>query len=145
VAVGNDSQFAHFAAALGLVDLATDVRFVTNAGRVEHRADLIPILSDAMKTRTTAAWEAVLNAVNVPAGPINTIEQALADPQAQFRNLATNAGGRPGIATPLRLSDSATGASTAPPLLGADTAAVLSSLLGLDDDMITRLRAKGAI
>jgi crotonobetainyl-CoA:carnitine CoA-transferase CaiB-like acyl-CoA transferase len=145
VAVGNDSQFAHFAAALGLVDLATDVRFVTNAGRVEHRADLIPVLSDAMKTRTTAAWEAVLNAVNVPAGPINTIEQALADPQAQFRNLATNAGGRPGIATPLRLSDSATGASTAPPLLGADTAAVLSSLLGLDDDMITRLRAKGAI
>jgi crotonobetainyl-CoA:carnitine CoA-transferase CaiB-like acyl-CoA transferase len=145
VAVGNDSQFAHFAAALGLVDLATDIRFVTNAGRVEHRADLIPVLSDAMKTRTTAAWEAVLNAVNVPAGPINTIGQALADPQAQFRNLATNTGGRPGIATPLRLSDSATGASTAPPLLGADTAAVLSSLLGLDDDMITRLRAKGAI
>jgi crotonobetainyl-CoA:carnitine CoA-transferase CaiB-like acyl-CoA transferase len=145
VAVGNDSQFAHFVAALGLVDLATDVRFVTNAGRVEHRADLIPVLAEAMKTRTTAAWEALLNAVNVPAGPINTIEQALADPQAQFRNLATNAGGRPGIASPLRLSDSETGASTAPPRLGADTAAVLSSLLGLDGDAIAALRAQGAL
>jgi crotonobetainyl-CoA:carnitine CoA-transferase CaiB-like acyl-CoA transferase len=145
VAVGNDSQFAHFAAALGFVELATDIRFVTNAGRVEHRGDLIPLLADAMKTRTTAAWEALLSAVNVPAGPINTIEQALADPQAHFRNLATNAGGRPGIASPLRLSDSATGPSAAPPRLGADTAAVLSSLLGLDEDAISALRAQGAL
>jgi crotonobetainyl-CoA:carnitine CoA-transferase CaiB-like acyl-CoA transferase len=145
IAVGNDSQFAHFVAALGLVDLATDDRFRTNAGRVDHREDLIPLLAKAMKTRTTAAWEALLNAVNVPAGPINTIEQALSDPQAQFRGLSIDAGGRPGIASPLRLADSAGDTGAAPPLLGQDTAEILSSLLGLDKSAIAALRAKGAL
>ncbi len=145
VAVGNDGQFAHFVAALGLVDLATDDRFRTNAARVENRAALIPLLADAMKTRTTAAWEALLGAVNVPAGPINTIDQALADPQAQFRGLSVDAGGRPGIASPLRLSDSPTEASAAPPVLGADTRAVLADLLGLDDAAIAALKARRVI
>jgi crotonobetainyl-CoA:carnitine CoA-transferase CaiB-like acyl-CoA transferase len=150
IAVGNDSQFAHFVALLGLADLSVDPRFKTNAGRVENRATLLPLLAEAMLTRTTADWAGLLEAANVPGGPINTISQALADPQAIARGLAIDAGSgdtksRPGIASPLRLSASSVDAGTAPPMLGADTDAVLMGRLNLDSEALAILRAGGVI
>lgn len=145
VAVGNDSQFAHFVGALGLAALAQDDRYRTNAARVEHRGTLIPQLADAMKTRPTREWDEALTAVNVPAGPINDIGQALADPQSVARGLATMAGDRPAIASPLRLSDSMPDAGTAPPLLGANTDDVLTAFLGHDAADLAALRTKGVI
>ena len=145
VAVGNDSQFAHFVTALGLAPLATDARYATNAARVDHRETLIPQLADAMRTQPTAYWDAALNAVNVPAGPINDIGQAFADPQSVARGLATMAGTRPAIASPLRLSDSMPDAGTEPPLLGQDTDAVLRDFLGHNADDIARLKVQGVI
>ncbi len=145
VAVGNDSQFAHFVGALGLAALAQDDRYRTNAARVEHRGTLIPQLADAMKTRSTREWDEALTAVNVPAGPINDIGQALADPQSVARGLATMAGDRPAIASPLRLSDSMPDAGTEPPLLGANTDDVLTAFLGHDAADLAALRTKGVI
>ena len=145
VAVGNDGQFAHFVGALGLAHLADDPLYKTNAGRVENRATLIPHLAAAMKTQATAHWDAALSAVNVPAGPINDIGQALADPQSVARGLATMAGNRPAIASPLRLSDSMPDAGTEPPLLGQNTAEVLESLLGHGASDVAALRDKGVI
>jgi len=145
VAVGNDSQFAHFTAALGLADLATDPRFTTNSGRVENRGDLIPQLAQAMRGKTTTQWAEVLEAVNVPAGPINDIGQALADPQAVSRGLATMAGNRPAIASPLRLSDSLPDAGSEPPLLGQNTDEVLGDMLGHDAASIADLKARGIL
>lgn len=145
VAVGNDGQFAHFVGVLGLAHLADDPLYKTNAGRVENRATLIPHLAAAMKTQTTAHWDAALSAANVPAGPINDIGQALADPQSVARGLATMAGNRPAIASPLRLSDSMPDTGTEPPLLGQNTAEVLESLLGHDASDVAALRDKGVI
>lgn len=145
VAVGNDGQFAHFVTVLGLSALAGDPRYATNAGRVENRATLIPQLAAAMKTQTTAHWDAALSAANVPAGPINDIGQALADPQSVARGLATMAGNRPAIASPLRLSDSMPDAGSEPPLLGQNTAEVLESLLGHGASDVAALRDKGVI
>ena len=145
VAVGNDGQFAHFVKVLGLAALAVDPLYATNAGRVENRATLIPQLAAAMKTQKTAHWDAALSAANVPAGPINDIGQALADPQSVARGLATMAGNRPAIASPLRLSDSMPDAGSAPPLLGQNTAEVLESLLGHSAADVASLRDQGVI
>lgn len=145
VAVGNDGQFAHFVGALGLAHLADDPLYKTNAGRVENRATLIPRLAAAMKIQTTAHWDAALSAVNVPAGPINDIGQALADPQSVARGLATMAGNRPAIASPLRLSDSMPDAGTEPPLLGQNTGEVLQDLLGHSEVDVAMLKARGIV
>jgi crotonobetainyl-CoA:carnitine CoA-transferase CaiB-like acyl-CoA transferase len=117
LAVGNDTQFARFATLAGHEAWGSDPRFQTNAARVAHRETLIPMIADVMAQRTTADWIACLESENIPHGPINTIAQALADPQAIARGLVTETGGRPAIASPLRLSDSPTDAGTAPPLL----------------------------
>ena len=71
VAVGNDSQFRRFVAELGCPELADDPRFATNQTRVEYRESLIPLLQAKMLERTKADWLAALEAVQVPAGPIN--------------------------------------------------------------------------
>jgi crotonobetainyl-CoA:carnitine CoA-transferase CaiB-like acyl-CoA transferase len=130
LAVGNDSQFARFAQLAGRPEWTEDARFRTNAGRIENRAALVPDVAAIMASRTTNEWVAGLEAAGIPHGPINTVEQALADPQAQFRGLVTRAGERPAIRSPLRLSDSMPDEGTAPPLLGADTETVLRELLG---------------
>ncbi|MFM9852727.1 MAG: CaiB/BaiF CoA transferase family protein, partial [Sphingomonadaceae bacterium] len=143
LAVGNDAQFARFGALIGKADWGDDPLFATNSARIANRTALIPDIAYHMATRTTADWVAALTDAGIPHGPINRIDQALADPQAIFRSLVTDAGGRPGIASPLRLSDSPPDAGSAPPILGADTKAVLKRLLGLDDDQIAAVSGHG--
>ncbi len=145
LAIGNDSQFARFAALAGHPEWGLDARFQTNAARVANRAELIPGIALIMASRTTADWIAGLEGAAIPHGPINTIEQALADPQAVHRGLATQADNRPAILSPLRLSDSPVDTGTPPPILGADTDAVLGSVLGLGADEIAQLRAAGVV
>jgi crotonobetainyl-CoA:carnitine CoA-transferase CaiB-like acyl-CoA transferase len=81
VAAGNDNLFRKLAAALGRPSLAEDPRFCTNGDRVVHRGELIPILSDIFATETSAHWGRVLDAAGIPNGPINTLDQVVADPQ----------------------------------------------------------------
>ncbi len=145
LAIGNDAQFARFAALIGHGEWADDPRFQTNAGRIENRAALIPQIAAIMAARTSADWVAVLEAAGIPQGPVNRIDQALADPQALFRGLVTEAGGRPAIASPLRLSESSPAPSSAPPLLGEHSEAVLMQVLGLSREDVAALRKSGVI
>jgi crotonobetainyl-CoA:carnitine CoA-transferase CaiB-like acyl-CoA transferase len=145
VAVGNDSQFARFAALAGRADWAEDEKFRTNAGRINHREELTPVIARIMETRTTAAWVSLLEDASIPHGPIYNIAQALADPQAVHRGLTIKAGKRPGIASPLRLSDSPVAPASAPPLLGENTSTVLEAVLGIGPEQQAQLRASGAI
>ncbi len=145
LAVGNDSQFARFGMLVGHPEWGTDPRVQTNAARVENRVELVSEIRKIMAGRTTAEWVVVLEELGIPHGPINAIDAALADPQAVYRGLATDAGGRPGIASPLRLSASMPGAGKAPPVLGHDTDAVLARLLGLDSAQIAALRGDGVV
>lgn len=140
VAVGNDGQFARFAALAGHGELAEDERYGTNAARVENRETLIPPLVEAMKTKTTAEWTEGLIAAKVPYGPINTIAEAFAEPQAVHRGLSYETDGVPQVASPLRLGASPPPEGKAPPMLGEDTEAVLAERLGLSTDEIERLR-----
>lgn len=145
VAVGNDNQFARFAELLGHGAMAEDERYRTNGARVEHRDTLIPPLADAMKARTTAEWTEALIAANVPYGPINTIEEAFAEPQAIHRGLSHEIDGVPQVASPLRLASSPMDGATPPPALGQDTDRVLEERLGLSAERRRALRDEGVL
>ena len=150
LAVGNDAQFARFCRIADLPEVAGDARFLANAGRVAHREALIPLVAAALKRQTTGEWLAMLDAAGIPAGPINTIAQAFAEPQAAARGLALNlphvlGGVAPGVRSPLRLSDSPLDAPLAPPTLGQHTDAVLEEVLGLTAEERARLRDAGVL
>ena len=87
VAVGNDGQFARFAAILGMPELAQDERFMSNVGRVSHRADLVPLLTAKTIRMTRDGLLSALEAQGVPAGPINNVADVFADPQVVARGM----------------------------------------------------------
>ncbi|MFF4357112.1 CaiB/BaiF CoA transferase family protein [Streptomyces sp. NPDC001604] len=76
IAVGNDRQFAALAEIVGEPGLAFDDRFRTNADRVAHRTELRDILSERLAAAGADHWSSVLLAAGVPAGPVNTLEEA---------------------------------------------------------------------
>jgi crotonobetainyl-CoA:carnitine CoA-transferase CaiB-like acyl-CoA transferase len=149
VAVGNDGQFQALCRALGADELSADARFATNALRVGHRAELTAALEALTAARTTRELIRLLEAAGVPCGPINTVEEVFAEPQARARGLVVeqDRGGHTirTVASPLRLSRTPVSYRVPPPTLGADTEAVLEAELGLTSEEIARLRAVGAI
>ena len=149
LAVGNDGQFARFCTVAGCPELAADPRFARNAGRVRERAMLVPLLAQRMRTRSRSAWLDALEAAKVPCGPINDLAEVFADPQVRARAMTVEvphplAGALRLVASPMKLGRTPVQYRRAPPLLGADTDAVLAES-GLDPEAIESLRAKGAI
>lgn len=150
LAVGNDGQFRRFCETAGCVELADDPRFQTNALRVQHRAELIPLLLEPLRQKTTDEWLLALEQVGVPCGPINTLDRVFEDPQVKHRGLKiTRPHPQDGevqlVSNPIRFNGEALNAPTAPPLLGEHTDAVLSRCLGLDTQALAALKTKGII
>jgi crotonobetainyl-CoA:carnitine CoA-transferase CaiB-like acyl-CoA transferase len=81
VAVGNDGQFARMADAIGLAGLGADARYATNAARVSHRAELMPLLQGALSRQTAAHWIQTFEAAGVPCGPVCNMQQVFEQPQ----------------------------------------------------------------
>jgi len=121
LAVGNDGQFRRFCE---LVGIAPDERFATNEGRVAHRDALTGIVADATRGWNRDPLLAALEQAGVPAGPINNVAQAFADPQVVHRAmaLAIDRGDGlppvPGVRTPIRFSDAELALDRPSPRLG---------------------------
>ena len=150
IAVGNDGQFARLAVELERPQWGTDPRFASNAARVANREALAAEMSAVLITRPTAAWIERFERAQVPCGPINSLDAVFADPQVQARalqfELARGAGASvPQIGSPLRLARTPARYRSAPPLLGADTRAVLQEVLGLSAERLEELAAKHVI
>ena len=150
LACGNDSLFGKFCSVAGCPELATDGRFARNADRVRNRGALVALLSERMAARTTADWVQALEGVGVPCGPINTVSQALAEPQAQARGMMVRlahplAGEVPLIASPMKFSQTPVRHEVAPPVLGQHTDEILERLLGFDAEKRNHLRSSGAV
>ncbi len=149
LAVGNDSQFAKFCDVAGCSDLARDARYIKNADRVRHRATLVPLLADIMKTREKHEWLVALEAAKVPCGAINSLGEVFADPHVQSRGM-TVAMPHPLtdqlqlVASPMKLSATPVQYRRAPPLLGEHTDEVLREL-GWSTEEIVQLRGSGSI
>ena len=126
VAAGNDTQFRCLCEALGCAPLAADPRFAGNASRVRHRSELERALAPVFAGLSRADALARLQAGRVPSGPINTVTEALADPNTRERAmvLACPAEGYrhaaiPGLATPIRFSRSRMPGPRPAPRLGS--------------------------
>jgi crotonobetainyl-CoA:carnitine CoA-transferase CaiB-like acyl-CoA transferase len=144
IAVGNDRQFARLAKILGAPEWAGDGRFATNGARVAHRAELVPLIADRIAAKSASEWLEQLEAAGIPAGPINRISQALADPQAEFRKVVQQLGpGKlgqvPTVGSPLRFDGQRADAELPPPALGEHTDEVLATL-GITDEEMKGLR-----
>ena len=126
LAVGNDAQFARACEVMGCAALARDERYTTNAGRVKHRAELVPELQRALLARSTLAWVDVFDAAGVPCSPILDIAQVFDDPHVRARGLrlAETADQAPGVLTPMRFDGQRPMAPCPPPSLDADGEAV---------------------
>lgn len=130
VAVGTDAQFARLCEVLDIPELARDERFVDNPSRVAHRVELRRLLEERLASRTAAEWTAAFTAVNIPAGRVNSIAQALElaeslgldiiaetpakAPDGAERSVRT-------IATPIAFSRTPAQYTSAPPHLGEHT------------------------
>ena len=129
LAVGNDSQFKSCCDVLAIPQVRDDPRFASNSGRITHREALTPLIAAA-----TSRWKredllAAFEGANVPAGPINSVNQALADPQVTHRGMVidvTRPDGTsfPGVRAPIRFSDASLALGRAAPALGGDNATV---------------------
>lgn len=131
LAVGNDGQFGRYCGYLGLEDLPKDPRFTTNPARLANRDALNAILRPAMAARTMAEIIAGLEAVKVPVGPVQTLDQVFATDQVAAREMKIGMEAAPGpvelIGNPLKFSKTPVTYRHAPPTFGADTDRILSS------------------
>lgn len=139
LAVGNDAQFARFCDVVGLPALAADPDYTTNLGRIHNREALMHNIRPVLKSWTKDDILEALRAVKVPAGPINTIAEALGSDQAQARGTIRQVaaegieGGHVNLlGNPLMFSATPVTYHRAPPRFGQDTEEVLETWLGKD-------------
>jgi len=150
LAVGNDSQFASFCRVAGRAELSADPRFQTNPARVANRDGLVATVGALIRGRSSADWIAALESANVPCGPINDLRQVFEDPQVRHRGMRVDmphplSGSVPGVASPMRFSETPVRYDRPPPLLAQHTDAVLQELLGMTPAEVGALRESGVV
>jgi crotonobetainyl-CoA:carnitine CoA-transferase CaiB-like acyl-CoA transferase len=145
VAVGNDGQFAKFAALLGKPEWAADARYATNPERVRNRETLDAAITEALRTARAEVWIERLGAVGIPCGRINSVAQALGDPHTLAREMVRTvphptAGEIKTLGIPFRFSDTPASIRRPPPALGQHTDEVLRDMLKIPESRIAELR-----
>jgi crotonobetainyl-CoA:carnitine CoA-transferase CaiB-like acyl-CoA transferase len=136
---------------IGRPDLNEDERFATMAGRNEHRETLLPILEEVFRGRNADEWIEELIGAGVPASPVNTVDEALADPQTIARGDIVEhdhptLGRVRSIRTPLRLESAGERLEREPergPHRGEHTRAVLEELCGYAPELVSELAEAG--
>jgi crotonobetainyl-CoA:carnitine CoA-transferase CaiB-like acyl-CoA transferase len=144
IAVGNDRQFLRLAEICGHPEWAAEGRFATNSARVANRAALVEMIRGTIAQKPAAEWLELLEEAGIPAGPINSVSQALADVQAQHRAMVRTLGGMPLVGSPVRIDGERVDSDLPPPALGEHTEAVLGEL-GIAAIDIDRLKAAGVV
>ena len=150
LAIGNDGQWKRFCAAAGCGSWAADSRFATNPSRVAHRDEMIPLLADLIKTRSTEQWQTLCEGAEVPCSPVLAIDEVLKTPQVVAREMVqslTDATGRgiDTIAAPIHYNGQSICSPKAPPAIGEHSTEVLRQWLAYDEKRIEELRRSGVI
>ncbi len=120
IATGNDSQYQRLCRILDLEDMATAPEYLKNSDRIAHRGSMIPRLAEATRTFTRDALLEACEAQGVPAGPINNLDDVMADPQVIARGMQIELDGVPGLRSPFRFSDAELSLHRPAPTLGED-------------------------
>jgi crotonobetainyl-CoA:carnitine CoA-transferase CaiB-like acyl-CoA transferase len=151
IAANKQEQFVALARAVGREDLLDDSRFANREDRKNNRAALTTELESALQANSAAEWETILNRIDIPAGRVLTIPEALDQPQLKQRQLLQTFPAVPGLDRPLTLTRTGFSMSgvnpsvtSPPPRLGEHTDEVLRDL-GYSETEIASLRAAKAI
>jgi len=135
IATGNDSQYVKLCGVLGAPELAKDPNYIDNKARLANRAELtgkLTVLTMKFKMQDLADK---LEAVGVPAGPINNLDQVFDDPHVKHRGMKLDlpsafakAGTIPGVRTPIVVDGKPMAAERPAPRLGEHTAEILKEI-----------------
>jgi crotonobetainyl-CoA:carnitine CoA-transferase CaiB-like acyl-CoA transferase len=150
IGAANDSLWERCCVALERPELAKEPRYATVASRVEHRATLVPVLNDILGARPAADWLKRLEAAGVPAGRIRTVPEVCESEHLKARGMVValphaKAGTVKMMGVPIRLHGTPGRPTSAAPVLGADTEAVLTRVLGVRRAEVRRLRDAGIV
>jgi formyl-CoA transferase len=143
VGVNSQRLWKRFCEALGEPDLVGEASFNSPAGRMQNRDALQARLEAILVRDTSANWVLRLEAVGVPAGPLNDLAQAWDDPQIVSRGLLAEVDGRRFVSTPIKLHDTPVALTRGPAEVGEHTREVLAEA-GFASDDIEALIAEGA-
>lgn len=126
ICVGTDGQFKKFCTMLKREEWANDPRFITNTMRKQHEAELVQMITDITMTKTRDEWIILLQQYKIPGGRVNTIAEALEQPQFKARDMIGEIeheqyGSIKFIKSPLKFSDLDIQYKLAPPILGEHT------------------------
>jgi crotonobetainyl-CoA:carnitine CoA-transferase CaiB-like acyl-CoA transferase len=130
LAAGNDRLFERAAAVSGIPAVARDERFATNAARVAHRSELIPILEERFATETADHWVEALTEAGVPCAPVRALDEVFAAPESRrvLQRVTEPRGELTLVADPIRVGGSLLGVRRPPPRLGEHTEEVVAEL-----------------
>ncbi len=149
IGVGNDRQFAALATVLEHPEWKDDPRFARNQDRVRNREVIDQLIGAVIANETRGHWIDLLESAGVPVGPINSVAEALASPQAVARQMVVDLPLRSGdsirgLGLPFQFSKTPTSIRRVPPELGADTSDILTEL-GVSLGEIDGLKRRGVI
>jgi len=150
IGIGNERQFARAAEVLGHPEWASDPRFASNRARVEHRVAIDSLIEATLQHDKADTWLKRLQAVGVPCGRINSVAEALEDPQTAARRMVETiehpaSGMLKMLGIPFKFSDTAASVRRPPPMLGEHSEEILAAELGLDAKAIAELRQQKVI
>ncbi|MDR1943821.1 MAG: CoA transferase, partial [Synergistaceae bacterium] len=150
ICAGNDELWRKFCVAAGMEEYIEDERFADNLKRGENFGTLFGIMSERLRTKTTAEWMDALEAVKVPCGAILNVEQVVNDPQVKAREMIVEMdhpdAGKiivPGV--PIKFSATPASIKSPAPRLGEHNEEIYGQLLGMDREELTKLKEEGVL
>lgn len=147
--LGNDAIWKRFWQAVGEPQKGEDARHASNAQRRTDRAQIVAEIEQILKTRPRDAWLALFRKANVPAGPVNSVDDLTRDPELLARGLfyTADSDGRrvPQVGFGIAVDGSSSTYRKPPPKLGEHNESVLRDWLGYDDAALARLREQRVI
>lgn len=145
-----NNHFQKLCEAIGKPEWAEDPRFATREGRLENKSVLVSLMESHLQTHPAEEWLAKIQGAGIPAGPINTLDRVLSDPQVLAREMVVEIDGPGGkkiktLGNPLKMSETPVRTFSRPPRLGEHSREVLANLLGYPEERIASLKEKGII
>jgi crotonobetainyl-CoA:carnitine CoA-transferase CaiB-like acyl-CoA transferase len=145
-----DHHFQRLCRVMEKPEWAEDPRFANRKARLENKAILIPMMESHLQTKGGDEWLEAIHKAGVPAGPINTLDRVLSDPQVLAREMVVEIDGPANdkiktIGNPLKMEKTPANTFTRPPQLGEHTREVLTNILGYSKEKIDTLVQQGAI